>query len=443
MADKKLGIELNAKDRIGRVISGVSDTVHKATNAFSDLATKGSRAIEDVTRKLFFLKEAANVVIGAIRGLANAFLKPALEARKFEQSLANVFGEGANQKIRDFSLSTGLAFNTMATASLNVSDKLKNVNGGLDAYLAAVKQVADYRPDLGAEGAVAKVDEILNKLSETTEAGEKRLGRYTSVVTGGVGQKAIDLQAELNKLGMVAKIVDPTVTAFDRLKAAWDNFAASTGGKVLDKLAEGAIKLLEKLSENEDVILELTDAVVKLINDGLDRLLEWIDAGGIEMLIESSKNWLDVLGDIWETIQPILDLVGKFTGGLFDTKKDVANPYEGGGGGVKAAGRAVGSTIFSPGQAFSQAASNLRLGVASGAGMLGNLFGGQETGAKWAKGIAGIPTAAERQATKVTVGIDPQNGNVQAYVDKQIGQANTEMINGAGGGAMVPSFGWR
>jgi hypothetical protein len=72
----------------------------------------------------------------------------------------------------------------------------------------------------------------------------------------------------------------------------------------------------------------------------------------------------------------------------------------------------------------------------------GKLFGGEELAKKWFEKVSGIGPGGGKEVN-VTVGIDPQNGNIQAYVGKQIGQSNTEMINGAGGGAMVPSFGWR
>jgi hypothetical protein len=51
-----------------------------------------------------------------------------------------------------------------------------------------------------------------------------------------------------------------------------------------------------------------------------------------------------------------------------------------------------------------------------------------------ARGLANIPTAQERQQVHVTVGVDPNNGSVKPYVDREIGRNNAELV-GAGSGA--------
>lgn len=416
--NKELSLSLKAKDQITRVIKGVGGATKTATNALKDMGSKGKQAIDSLTKRFFFLKEAMGAVAGAARSLFDAFIGRAVTARKHAQSLANVFDEGAYQKIRDFSKETGLAFTSISTAALNMGAKLEQA-GGLDKYLDAIKRVATWRPDLGAEGAIAYVDNLLGKIGETTAAGEKGLGQYTSVVVGGVGKKAIDLSKELDKLGVVAKTVDPAATALDRLTAAWDDFATKTGAKVLDKLVEGAEKLLEWLTKNEAKVLSITDKFVKWVNEGFQWLIDWLDSDGPDKLLSTFSKLADTIGRAAKWISPIFQGMGKAA----ETIKD---PF---GRGKEGAGRrAIGAAAVRPGKAIEQIAETARLGTAAGAGILGTMFGGRAQGARAAGAVMSVPTAAERrQRVDVHVTVD-DSGAIQAYTKKEIGQNNADMV---------------
>ena len=442
MAEKKLSIKLSAKDRLSKALRTAGGAARKTGSALTDMATKGSRAVEGLTRKLFFLKEAVGLVARAARGLWDAFIRPAINARKLAVSLTNVFGAGTAQQIRKFSTDTGLSFETVSKAALDMEQKLDKA-GGLTAYLAALERVNKWRPDLGAEGAVAFVNDLVNKVTEATEGSSKQLGRYTSVVIGGVGAQAVDLNKELDKMGVFAKAVDPATSALDRLRAAWAKFAADVGGKVLEKLAEGGLKLLDWLTKNEDKVLRLADAFADLINQGIQKLIDWIDGGGIDTMITKFGEWFQIIKDIWTAMQPIVNAVGRFFGQVGEGVGQQGAP--------KTKGQAIGQAV-SPG-GFGKAAENLRLIAATGAAGLGlgiqktfgftGAFKGKNLAKQFGEGVLNVPTAAERRAVDVTVSVDDE-GALRAYVAKEGAQRNRDIFEGAGGGNNPqPSYGWR
>ena len=449
MAEKKLSVRLSAKDRLSKALQTAGGAARKTGSALSKMAVEGSRAVEGLTRKLFFLKEAINVVAQVARGLWDAFITPAINARKLAVSLTNVFGAGTSQKIRKFSTDTGLSFETVSKAALDMEQKLGKA-GGLEAYLKAVERVSKWRPDLGAEGAVAFVNDLVNKVTEATEGSSKQLGQYTSVMIGGTAAQAVDLSAELDKLGVVAKISDPATSALDRLRAAWAKFAAEVGGRVLEKLAEGGLKLLDWLTKNEDKVMRLADAFVNLVNNGIQGLINFIDSGKLNDLI-------DQLAAVWKAIEPIVNAVGRLIGGgvagIGGGKEMAADPWQGGKGGKAAGiGRALGAAAGPAG--YGTAAGNVGMGFGAAFGKVGGLFG-EGAGAKAARFGQGFgeniarggnimtASAAGRQNVNVTVSVDDE-GALKAFVAKEGQRRNRDIFEGAGGGNNPqPSYGWR
>jgi hypothetical protein len=269
--------------------------------------------------------------------------------------------------------------------------------GGLDNYLKAIERVSNWRPDLGAEGAIAKVNSIIGSLKQTAGAGSKQLGQFTSVVTGGVGAQAMDLSKELDKLGVVAKTVDPAVSALDRLREAWKKFAAETGEKILGKIVDAATELLDWLTKNEDKVVALTERFADWINQGLQLLIDWLSGDGPDKLVE--------------TFHKVADAIEGFAGSPF----------------MKGVGE-----ILSPGKRYREAVSEGKINAPKrGGGFLSKLFG--QTG----EVAAGIPRGARRQQVDVKVGIDPKNGSVQPYLNRQ----NAETAKAVNGGNMIPQYG--
>ena len=129
MAEKKLSVRLSAKDRLSKALQTAGGAARKTGSALKTMAKEGSAAVEGLTRKLFFLKEAVNVVAQVARGLWDAFITPAINARKLAVSLTNVFGAGTSQKIRKFSTDTGLSFETVSKAALDMESKLGKAGG--------------------------------------------------------------------------------------------------------------------------------------------------------------------------------------------------------------------------------------------------------------------------------------------------------------------------
>lgn len=413
----------------------MGQAVRGATSAFRDLGIRGMVAVAGLTQRIFFMREALRTVIDVVRGLFDAFIKPAIAARKLEVSLINVFGEaGLSQKIRAFSRETGLSFEAVAKGALDMSDAIKGrVIGGLDSYLNALRRVSQYRPDLTVDQVLGMVNSVIDKAQEATEGTEKQLGRYTAVVIGGVGAQMVDLNAELDKLGVVAKVVDTNVTALDRLREAWEHFKATVGAKILDKLIEGVIKLLGWLEKNEAKVLRLVDAFTDLVNKGIQKLIDWIDGGGLDRLIEQFQEWAEIIKGIAGDLAPIIGRISR-------------------GEQPQGFGEAVAGTIARPGTAFGRAAGTMRMIAATGAAGLGlgvqRTFGalgvgrGRNLAAEWGGKVLGMPTARERQQVQVTVGIDPKGGNVTGFVNNQVGRNNDEFDRALGGRSMSTFGAW-
>ena len=438
MAEKKLSIKLSAKDRLSKALRTAGNVARTTGGALKKMASEGSRAVEGLTRKLFFLKEAVGLVANAARGLWDAFITPAINARKLAVSLTNVFGAGTAQQIRKFSTDTGLSFETVSKAALDMEQKLEKA-GGLTAYLAALDRVNKWRPDLGAEGAVAFVNDLVNKVTEATEGSSKQLGRFTSVVVGGVKGQAVDLNKELDKMGVFAKAVDPATSALDRLRAAWAKFAADVGGRILEKLAEGGIKLLDWLTKNEDKVLKLADAFVNLVNNGIQGLIDFITSGRLDEMTKQFETF-------WKAVEPIVNAVGRFIGQIGKGIGQKEAPTSG--------GSALGQTLFTPGRSFKKATGTVGQGFGAAFGAVGGLFGagvgrkaarfGQGFGEDIAKGRGvGAAIVSGARNVNVTVSVDDE-GALKAFVAKEGARRNRDIFEGAGGGNNPqPSYGWR
>ncbi|MHC4512044.1 MAG: hypothetical protein ACYTAO_24395 [Planctomycetota bacterium] len=243
------------------------------------------------------------------------------------------------------------------------------------------------------------------------------------MVVGGTKAQAVDLGKELDKLGVINRVTDPALTAFDKLREKWNQFKASVGEKILDKLAEGGLKLLDWLTKNESKVVSLTEKFTDFINAGLQKLIDWLDSDGPGRLIATFKELAATIQGIYQDLQPIIQGIGKVSqalGGAGRTISGGRSAFEHG-----AASATVGMGV----RAFQSARSaigpdrfnRMVKGVTGGAANLVNQFEGAITG-------------QNRQEVHVTVGVDPNNGSVKPYVDREIGRNNAELVS-AGGGA--------
>lgn len=403
MSEKELAIRLIAKDEISKAFKKIERSAGKTENAFEKFGSGAKKAIEMVSHSLNILRETFNIVGAVVRGFWDQFIKPAVQARKLTASLTNVFGGGVAERIKSFSKDTGLAFEAISKGALDASKNIERA-GGMDAYLKAVERVSKWRPDLGAEGAVAFVNDLIGKVAEVTEGSGKQLGRYTSVVVGGTAAQALDLSKELDKLGVINRVVDPALTAFGKLRDAWDQFKATVGEAVLDKLAEGALKLVTYLQDNEAALLKLTGAFTDLINNALQKFIDWIDDDGMDRFVAGIDNAVGGVQELARVFAPVLGFLQKIQP-LLDV---VTRPES-----------MIGNFMGSGGK---------RLTGRKGGGGIGGLFGSAR---KAAGPFAGKRAAdvASRQTVDVTVSVD-DSGAIQAYTTKQINRNNAELVSG-------------
>jgi len=534
MPDRRLGIEITARERVGQATEKIGralDKVGKSAraipaaaakvgSALKNMAQNGIAAVSSLAEKIFFLREALNTVAEAARGLFEAFVAPALQARKVEVALTNMTGSGQQAEcmmndMRRVATETGVSLQELYSNAPEATAAIKRISGSFstkewDAYLAAIKRVAAYRPDLTAAEQIGIVNEMMaanleaaaEKLGKTKEEVEQAvvtttevgLGRYTSIVKSEVekGENIVATAGAVNdaleKMGIGTAAIDNTATALDRLREAWNRIREIIGEPILEALANAAEKLLKWLDDNQETVDRLAQSFGEWVAGGVDKLIAWIEGGGIQVLLTQFQQLVDTVASLVQTFlnmppwvqklllggalalgplgggKGLLGLAGKgigkglgklFGGGAAAAGAGGAGTAAAGAGGGAAAaggltalgvgGSALGGVLagFGVNELLSRTEWGQKLGARGtstwlgvGAHALGSAIGGEEMGQKWFSGVTGIRPGMGQQEVKVTVAVDPQNGTIKPYVDKSMGQRDREFAS-----SLYPSTG--
>jgi hypothetical protein len=163
--------------------------------------------------------------------------------------------------------------------------------------------------------------------------------------------------------------------------------------------------LVTYLQENEAALLTLTGAFTDLINNALERFIEWVDGGGIDRFVTGLQEAVTEVQELYNFLKPAIDLVTKFALPVYAATQPHA------------------------------IASNMGRKAGEVAGKVGNWLGDTFGKAREAAGPFADRQAGDVSGTQnvhVTVGVDPRNGSVQPYVDQQINQNNAALVGGGG-----------
>jgi len=421
--DKELGIELTAKERVSQATGKVARSVSKATGAIKKIpgvakragsalkamGERGAKALEGLTQKLFFFKEALNTVANAARGLFEAFIQPALAAESTEAALANLTGSGAQASrmmddMRRVAKDTGVNLAELYGNATNLAESFRAQGKKLttkewDSYLSAIKKVARYRPDLTAAEQIGIVNEMMagnmeaaaeqlgkseEKIRAATEAAisvsEQGLGMYTSVVrreasTAAESLEEIGASAEavdkaLDSLDMIPVATAPAKIAIDKLKAAWDIFRETVGMRVLDKVVEALSTLIDWLTKNEDKVVALAEKIGDLLVTAVKSFLEWLTPERLDKIAASIGN---IAGTVQGLIESFLNMP-EWAQKLLIGGAMALGPLGGGkallGGAAKMLGGALGGGGAAAGAGTAAAGGTGVAGAAAGAGGL-------------------------------------------------------------------------
>jgi len=477
-------------NRAAKALGTVSKSAKNFATGLTSGVKLGAAGIAALTNKVILLKEVLGAAANAAKAIGEAIMKPAMTLEKQTFALESILGsaEKANAMMGTLS-DTAQRFGLDLAGIQEQAVTLAVISDGdiaqANEYAKAIARVAALRPDLPGqrkmgvvfalrEGDFSRASMLLDIPAEKLKAmagiaeetgdtvskavgqvgggGEKALGQFTSVVSkakgaGACGEKlaenikkglgAGEINALLSKLGasdaMMSKVSGSMIGKIQKLKNHWLEFRQVTGGKILEALAGPSDKVLTWLEDNDEMVTRLAESLGTLVAEGIQKLVEWAESGGLDLLIEGFREWAEIIAGLAESLKPLFQGAGKFLG-------DVVGPQAGGQQAPSSFGGAVGRAVFKPQEAFAGAANTMRLTAAVGAGKLGQLFGGQALGAKWAQGVANVPLASERQAVDIRVSVD-DDMRLSAQVDGRIGQNNGDMVSSWYGHQPVPSFG--
>jgi len=528
MPDKRLGVELTARERVSqamerveRATRGVEDrlktipnTAGRVGRALGDMGKRGIQSLTDLAAKVFFLREAFQTLLDITTRLFESIIQPAVNLRKVTAALTNMTGSASAASkvlgdLQSLALRTGASFDELSAGIPDVVGRLRDAEGAFDpaqwdAYLEALNRVVAFRPDLSAAEQMQIVNDLMagnveaaamalgksqKRIEEALgvgEGSEQQLGRYTSILRGGeaVEKTATDVVQALDQLGIVGTNIDEAATALDRLRERWNAFKRAIGEKILDRVVEALIRLMDWLEANEETVVALADKIANYLVDAVIAFLDWLTPERLDAIAASIGSVADT---VVRLVSAFLEMPGwaqkllvggalalgpmgggKALGGL--AMKGVGKLLGGGGAAAGAAG--AGQAAAGGGAAAAGGLSALGVGgaVAGGLGLglgvnellsrtewgkqagvqstrniasvaafgAGKLFGGEELGQEWFSKVAGVQP---KQEVEVRVTVDDE-GALRAYTQNEIGRNNDDIMSGwSGGGAQrSPAF---
>jgi len=415
---------------------------HKFGKTLTDGALAAARGMLDLSKNIFYVREALSTVIGLAGKFARAFLEPALALEKTRNALIGIMGSAEqadgllgqlSQTANKFGLNLKqLQENAVTLAVISEGDVVL-----ADQYAMALARINALRPDLPQmrqlgvvfalkEGDFARASMLLDVPKERLEAlagtaqetsdqvsdavgdiaagGEQALGQYTSIVreaegTGACGKNLAEnlkkglSPAEINKLlgalgasdDMMGKVADSMVSKLQMLQNHWLTFRQTVGMKVLEALAGPMDALLTWLEDNEEKVLQLAEAFGEFIQNGIEKLVEWASDGGLQTLTDTFLEWWGIIKEIAAALLPVLQGIGQLMGTSVGRALTGGETRKVGEGGVM---DAVAKTVLRPKESLGKAWDTIGQTAGIGAGMwaqgAGTLLGaGKERSAQW------------------------------------------------------------
>jgi len=328
---------------------------HNFGKALSDGALSAGRSMLDLSKNIFFVREALTTVIGLAGSFARAFLAPAMELEKSRDALTVLMGSSEQAdallgKLDDTANRFGLDLKGLQEQAVSLAVISEGDVAVANDYAMALARINALRPDLPQqrqlgvvfalrEGDMARASMLLDVPKEKLEAlagvaqetsdqvseavgnigggGEEALGRYTSIVreaesAGACGKNlAENIQkglstAQINNLlsalgasdAMMAKVAGSTKSKLQILANDWLKFRQTVGMQVLEALAGPLDNLLGWLTKNEDKLTELAVTFGGILADAVQRFLEWLTPERLDAIAASLINIAGAVGSL-------------------------------------------------------------------------------------------------------------------------------------------------
>jgi hypothetical protein len=404
---------------------------------------------------------------------------------------ASMFGT-----LEQMSMQYGFALEDLIPAGQQMAVMLRGMNGEVDPeawqrWLNVLLRLHTLRPDVpmqllarGLSGLVAgdvstltrllDIDvrslietlgpEFAGFLNDVQGATETQLGRVTRVgeqAGGAMGDALALAEALSDTLGAGQELLEDYGQTFEgqvgRLSANWEHLKLVFGEPILDVLNDGLERFLDFLEDHQEEIDAFVQKMGELAATQIERGLNWLFEQDWESIINDVKefgeaayefftspemqeamgNLVDALGSLGEAS---LEGVRSFFEDVdWNAVADALNVVAGAIRDIATFGQQAGDAF---GQLHLSAPANWDPGgqpAAEGDGTAapeGASPGGygSEQNPDILAGYPGTSVAPSQEMTvRVVVGVDPETGNLQGYVDDRANQAIEEVVEGTGG----------
>ena len=341
-------------EQFNRSIQGARRLFRDFQGSIVDGAVGAVRALTELGRALFFLREGLRTVIALAKGLFDTFLQGAIDAER-QQIAFEVLTDDAEKAadmmafLREEANRTGNDFDGLTQSGQQLAVALRGVHGEVDAAVweDLVRQVEAFqalKPEVpiqlwgraisaflaGDPSTLTRLLDVnvkqLGQLSEEARqflttagaAGDQQLGTVTRLA-GGV---EADMETALSALNEVAEAVGATDELTERLadttggklaqsQEIWKDTLRDIGEKWLPVINQGLDQLLKFLESDE--FSKLADAFADFGAEGLEELLRLLEETDPSQVGEVLSTMADALGQVnWEAIASAVRELNQF-----------------------------------------------------------------------------------------------------------------------------------
>jgi len=369
--DKRLRIVLELITR------GFSQGARSASGVFKGFvsgitsgALHAGRALVELARGVFFVREALNTLAQAGRWLFDTFIKGAGDAAKLEAKLKNVTGSADDATrvmdlLRQTAADTGADFDELAAGAGLMAVAAKDASGAFDfskfqRLMNMLQRMAALRPDVpldrlarGLSSAVQTgnwsslemfLDVNLRQLIGLKDAADEvakvpdQIGQGVTFITTKTDEaaqdalKSLDLLDEaLTKAGATAGLIEDVaeLSGLERFQQILGQIADTVGEPIFEALNTELSKLADWLQENPEKVEAFASTIGEFLADNLQKAfdaLEKIDwdkvADDMLLLAQSLKE-----GD-WESAKTTLEGIAKAVQAIADALEAVNRAAE-------------------------------------------------------------------------------------------------------------------
>jgi len=344
--------------------------IKRALGTFTSLTAgiaMGARSVVgflgDIGNIVSGLKHGFDMLAGSARGLWDTFVRGAIEEERLGTTLKFLTGSAEisadiMERLDDWVVKTATDGGEAQEAILDMAKALRSTDGSVDPNklfhamdllqrlsIATGEKVSDISKMVGrgitgdmemlartlgiSREQLAKLSPEFAKFMETAQgAQETQLGDVTRM--GGeaetVAGDAIKALEELtNGIGVgqeaIAEYASTAGGEIESLQAIWENFTEDIGKELLPIIQEALEKLITFITDHKEDIDKFVSAFGDFAAEGFDKLMEWIDSGEFQQLIDnlgkfSAEQWqvfADAIASIdWKSVADTVNAILSF-----------------------------------------------------------------------------------------------------------------------------------